>query len=76
MSNIRGEDDGLADHLARGASRDVDSVAASAGRPANERIVTGGSPATVADVALRDLAWVGVGGVTGKHTEALVDIYQ
>lgn len=70
--NVRGEDDGLADHLARRVGRDVDSVGSSARSATNEGGVARASPATMADVGLRDLAGVSVGSISSQHTETLI----
>jgi len=70
-NNLRGEDDGLTDHLASGALGDGNSVGAGAGSAADESVLVGGGPAPVADVAPADLAVLGVTGITSNHTETL-----
>lgn len=62
--NLRGEDDGLSDHLAALRVGDIDGVGSSARSTAHERSIGVSSPATVADVGLWCLVGVSVGGVT------------
>lgn len=69
--NVRREDNGLADHLACGASGDIDSVASGAGGTSNELVLVGRGPAAMADVGLLDLARIRVRGVSSNHAEAL-----
>lgn len=71
--DIRREDDGLSDHLARRVCGDVNSVTSSARGSADEVVVVGRGPTTMADVRLVDLVCLGVCGVAGNHTEALDD---
>lgn len=56
--NLRGEDDGLTDHLALGVHGDWDGVGTRARSAADEGVVVGGGPAAMADVALGHLAVV------------------
>ena len=69
--NLRGENDGLTDHLALGVRWDIDGIGTGARSTTNEGGLVGGGPATMANISLADLGGISVGGGTSQHTETL-----
>ena len=70
-SNSRGENDGLADHLALGIRGDSNCVASRAGLGTNESVLVGRCPASVTDVAFGHLVILCVGSGSSQHAETL-----
>ena len=71
VGSLRGENDGLTDHLALGVRGNSDCVTSRAGLGTNEGVLVGGCPASVANVALGHLVVLGVGSGSSQHAETL-----
>lgn len=71
VDSLRGENDGLTDHLALRVRGNSDCVTSRAGLGTNEGVLVGGCPAPVANVALGHLVVLGVGSGSSQHAETL-----